>query len=81
MLGVLLTGFVIMPKLGLRNAFLFLACGLAMTALTASWRQRFRQLLKAYLAVTVLLIAFMFVGNEGWRRVMVRRVPRAAKPR
>src|SRR5437867_5876601 len=44
--GVLLTGFVIMPSFGLRNAFLFLALGLAIAGTIASWRAQLARLLK-----------------------------------
>ncbi|HXU18711.1 MAG TPA: fused MFS/spermidine synthase [Terriglobales bacterium] len=68
--GVLLTGFVIMPKLGLRNAFLFLALGLALAGLIASWRAQLSRLMKCSGAVCALLVTLMCVGNEGWRHVM-----------
>ena len=75
--GVLLTGFVIMPRLGLRNAFLFLSLGLAGAALLASFRQRLRTLVKCSGAASLLLVGFMLVGNEGWRHVMSSGVFRA----
>jgi spermidine synthase len=76
-IGVLLTGFVLMPRLGLRNAFLALALGLAAAGLLASWRQQLRRLVFGSGAVAATLLAFMFVGNEGWRHVMSSGVFRA----
>ncbi len=76
-LGVLLTGFVIMPQLGLRNAFLFLALGLVATGLLASWRQHHATLIKCSAFVAALLVVFMCVGNDGWRHVMSSGVFRA----
>lgn len=75
--GVLLTGFFIMPKLGLRNAFLALALGLAAAGLLAARRQRLQKLLLASGMVSAVLLVFMFVGNEGWRHVMSSGVFRA----
>ena len=40
--GTLGTGFVLMPRAGLRNAFGVLALALAMVALIAAWRSRWR---------------------------------------
>ena len=76
-IGVLLTGFVIMPRLGLRNAFLFLALGLAVTGMMASWRQRLLLLVRSSVGVSAVLVALMFIGNEGWRHVMSSGVFRA----
>lgn len=75
--GVLLTGFIIMPRLGLRNAFLFLALGLAAAGMIASWRQKLPRLVACSVAASGLLVLFMFVGNDGWRHVMSSGVFRA----
>ena len=76
-IGVLLTGFVIMPRLGLRNAFLFLAFGLTLAGAIAAWRQQMPRLRNCSGAVGALLVTFMFIGNEGWRHVMSSGVFRA----
>ena len=75
--GVLLTGFVIMPQLGLRNAFLVLALGLAAAGLLVAGRQRLQGLMAGSGIVGALLVTFMLVDNEGWRHVMSSGVFRA----
>jgi spermidine synthase len=75
--GVLLTGFVIMPQLGLRNAFLLLALGLALAGLLAAHRQGLQRLVGCAGAACALLVLFMLVGNDGWRHVMSSGVFRA----
>jgi spermidine synthase len=76
-IGVLLTGFVIMPQLGLRNAFLALALGLAAAGWLVAWRQKWQGLVFGSSTVGALIITFMFVDNEGWRHVMSSGVFRA----
>lgn len=68
--GVLVTGFLIMPRLGLRNAFLFLALGLAIAGMVASRQAQLSRLMKCSGAVSALLVILMYVGNDGWRHVM-----------
>lgn len=75
--GVLLTGFVLMPRLGLRNAFLFLALGLAVAGVIAARRAGAKQLTTAAGFTCALLFTFMCVGNDGWRNVMSSGVFRA----
>lgn len=68
--GVLLTGFLFMPKLGLRNAYLILGLGLAMVALLASWHLRLKVMSMTSGAACGLLILFLLLGKEDWRCVM-----------
>jgi predicted membrane-bound spermidine synthase len=75
--GVLLTGFVLMPQLGLRNAFLFLALGLAVAAVIASYRANAQPLVMSAGFTSMLLFTFMCVGNDSWRNVMSSGVFRA----
>jgi len=72
--GVLLTGFVIMPKAGLRNAFLILALGLAVVGSFFALRNQWRLFPGA---VTVGLVAVLVFGGESWRHVMSSGVFRA----
>lgn len=69
-MGTLVTGFVLMPKLGLRGAFLALAVGLC----AATWLLG-RKLQRATLrfsagAVGVGLLLTGALGGEGWRHLM-----------
>ncbi|HUR47312.1 MAG TPA: fused MFS/spermidine synthase [Candidatus Saccharimonadales bacterium] len=75
--GVLLTGFVLMPRLGLRNAFLILAAGLAAAGFLASLREKARVLASVTASVSLVLMASMFIGNSGWQHVMSSGVFRA----
>jgi spermidine synthase len=68
--GVLITGFVLMPKAGLRNAFNVLALGLCVPALLLQWSGRRRVSLAVTGVVAVGLITSCAVGNEGWRHVL-----------
>ena len=75
--GVLLTGFVIMPQAGLRNAFLLLALGLALVGLFFAWRNQWRRGLAFPGAVAAGLIATMVFGGESWQEVISSGVFRA----
>jgi predicted membrane-bound spermidine synthase len=68
--GTLLTGFVLMPRFGLRNAFGALAIALALVALVVARLQRWNRGTFAAAAVTILAALLPFVGGEGWRHVM-----------
>ncbi len=68
--GVLLTGFVLMPSAGLRNAFGILAAALCLAALLTAWRRRWPAALGAAGTVLCLLLALVAFGGEGWRHVM-----------
>jgi predicted membrane-bound spermidine synthase len=68
--GVLLTGFVLMPKLGLRGSFAALALMLVAAALFVAWARR--QWIAMAVAVIVggLLVVVSAAGGEGWRLVL-----------
>ena len=75
--GVLLTGFVFMPGIGLRGSFGLLALLLSTVALAmAAWQRR---PVTAVAAVTLAgLLAFILgTAGEGWRHVMSSGVFRA----
>ncbi len=65
--GVLLTGFVLMPHIGLRASFTTLALVLALAALTTALAAR-RQLAAVFGAVVAaLLVGLTLRGGEGWQ--------------
>ena len=68
--GVLLTGFVLMPKVGLRGSFGTLAIVLAVAAILIALVTR--RLIAAGVAtvVTGSLLAVCLTGGEGWRQVL-----------
>jgi spermidine synthase len=68
--GVLVTGFMVMPGIGLRASFGVAACALAIAALLLAIRSRHYQ--TAVLALVVLgsLGALLWLGGENWRNVM-----------
>ena len=68
--GTLLTGFVLMPQAGLRNAFAVLALVLGMTALAVAWRRTWAMGITGAIAVCGLTICVFTFGNEGWQTVM-----------
>ncbi len=68
--GTLLSGFVLMPVVGLRNAFGVLASALALAALVLAWRCRWRIGAGAAAGVIVFAISLFLVGDEGWRSVI-----------
>src|SRR6266567_2201401 len=75
--GTLGTGFVLMPWAGLRNAFGVLALALAMVALIAAWRSRWRGGMASAVAVCALIGCLFVFGGESWRHVMSSGVFRA----
>jgi spermidine synthase len=68
--GTLLTGFGLMPLVGVRNAFGVLALTLAVAAMVFAWRCRWRAGAGAALGVGVFAISLFVFGNEGWRYVI-----------
>lgn len=68
--GVLVTGFVLMPRVGLRNAFNVLALALCVPALLLAWSARRRVALGAAGVLAAGLIVSCVIGNEGWRHVL-----------
>ena len=69
-MGTLLTGFVLLPQAGLRNAFAVLALVLGMTALAVAWRRTWIIGTAGAIAVCGLTLCVMTLGNEGWQTVM-----------
>jgi spermidine synthase len=68
--GTLFTGFVLMPRVGLRSAFGVLALALALAALIVAWRRGWRPgMAGATIACAFAACLFVF-GDEGWRHVM-----------
>ena len=67
--GVLLTGFVLMPGIGLRNSFSALALVLVVVALVTGLaaQKRIAAVVAALLAVLLILLSVS--GGEGWRYV------------
>ena len=68
--GTLLTGFVLMPQAGLRNAFAVLALLLGLTALAVAWRRTWLMGMTGAMAVCGITVGVLTFGNEGWQTVM-----------
>ena len=68
--GTLLTGFVLMPQAGLRNAFAALALVLGLTALAVAWRRTWVMGITGALAVCGITLGVFTFGNEGWQTIM-----------
>ncbi|MBI3853868.1 MAG: fused MFS/spermidine synthase [Verrucomicrobia bacterium] len=68
--GVLLTGFVLMPRIGLRGSFGVLAIVLSVTALLVARIRRQWRTLAVGAVITGLLLLDCAFGGEGWRHVM-----------
>ena len=68
--GTLIAGFVLMPLVGLRDAFVVLVLVLALAALLVALHSRWRA--GGGLAAVVLVCAtsLLFTGGDGWRWVM-----------
>jgi predicted membrane-bound spermidine synthase len=75
--GSLLTGFVLMPLLGLRGAFNLLAFALCVTAFWIAQRSTLPRWTKAAGTVAALLALSGTLGGEGWRHVLSSGVFRA----
>ncbi len=68
--GTLLTGFGLMPWVGLRGSFGVLAGALCIGALGLAWR-RAQLRMAAWAGGSLALIVFLFtLGGDGWRHVM-----------
>jgi predicted membrane-bound spermidine synthase len=70
MTGVLVTGFILMPWVGLRGSFGALAIVLSVTALLVAWTRQQRRVAIAGAVITGLLILDCALGGESWRHVM-----------
>ena len=68
--GTLIAGFVLMPLVGLRNAYGVLALVLALAALAFAWRIRWRAGNLLGGAAAIFAIALFAFGGESWRAVM-----------
>src|SRR5581483_10633848 len=68
--GVLFTGFVLMPRAGLRNAFAVLALLLGLVAFITAWQRRWRLGASGAAVVCLLAGALFAFGGEDWRHVM-----------
>jgi len=68
--GILLCGFVLMPVVGLRNAFGVLALTLALAAAALVWRCKWRIGAGLVASVTAFAISLFVMGDEGWRYVI-----------
>ncbi len=67
--GVLLTGFVVMPQLGLRASFGFMAALLAAAASVIGFQARSRRGTVLGLAATAAALVVIARGNDDWRYV------------
>jgi spermidine synthase len=79
--GTLLTGFVVMPQVGLRNAFGALALLLAVAALVVAGRQRWGPGISGAAAACALAGSLFVFGGEGWQQVMSSGVFRIRETR
>lgn len=69
-IGVIVTGFVLMPNLGLPGSFALMAAILGLITFFLATRNRFRGL-QAGAAIVVVLTAFTaFVSGDRWRNVL-----------
>ncbi len=68
--GTLLSGFVLMPAVGLRNAFGVLALTLALAAIVLAWRCQWRIGTGVATGVIAFVISLFVFGDEGWRYVI-----------
>jgi len=67
--GSLLTGFVLMPRIGLRGSFTALASGLVVAAVVLAIGTRRPVVIAAAAAVGLFVIVASSHGDEGWRYV------------
>ena len=68
--GILLCGFVLMPVVGLRNAFGVLALVLALVALAITWRAGWRAGGGIAVAVAVFAGCLFVFGGDSWQFTM-----------
>ncbi len=81
--GVLLTGFVLMPKIGLRGSFTALGLLLAIAAIIAALATQRRLVAVAGVVVGALLLLASEKGGEDWRYVFsfgIFRLPDTDNP-
>ena len=75
--GTLLTGFVLMPMAGLRNAFGVLALVLAALALMVAWRRSWGAGIIVAAGACLFAGCLFISGDKGWRYVMSSGIFRA----
>ena len=68
--GTLLTGFVLMPALGIRNAFAALCLTLAIVAAGLAWRSRWRKGMTVSAGTILASLGLLTIGGEDWRCVI-----------
>jgi predicted membrane-bound spermidine synthase len=78
--GTLLSGFVLMPAVGLRNAFGVLAMTVALAAIVLAWRCRWHIGTGAATGVIAFVISLFVFGDEGWRYVISSGAFRSREP-
>src|SRR5262249_40248044 len=79
--GVLLTGFILMPRAGLRNAFNVLALALCVPVLFWAWSLRRKIIVTTGWLLVAGLVWSSVAGGEGWHLVMSSGVFRARETR
>jgi predicted membrane-bound spermidine synthase len=79
--GVLLTGFVLMPQAGLRNAFNLLALALCVPVLVWAWTLKRKAFVTAGSLLVVGLVVSCVAAGEGWRYVLSSGVFRSRETR
>jgi spermidine synthase len=68
--GTLLTGFILMPTLGLRNAFAALTLALVVAAAMLAWRSRVRFGFVIVGAAALVTVSLFVQGDTSWKHVM-----------
>lgn len=68
--GTLITGFVLMPLVGLRNAFGALSLVLVSMALILAWRRRWIVGIAGTIGIFALVSSVFVFGGENWQYVM-----------
>jgi predicted membrane-bound spermidine synthase len=68
--GVLFTGFLLMPAVGLRNSFGVLAAVIAAVALATAWQRQMWRFAAAGGGAIAVLAAVFVLSGEGWRYVI-----------
>lgn len=69
-IGVLITGFILMPTVGLRGSLGLLALLLAVIATLAAWSRGHFKVSYAGIAIIAGLLAVSVVGAHSWRHVL-----------
>jgi predicted membrane-bound spermidine synthase len=69
-IGVLVTGFILMPKAGVRNAFNLLALVLCAAVIVSAWREKKKAFFGAAALLAAGLVFSCIAGGEGWKYVL-----------